>query len=218
MPKKLELAGQRFGMLHVLAEAGRDRHGAVLWRAKCDCQKETMARGSQLLSGVTTSCGCGISIASSRPRKHGKCKTPLFRVWMGMKARCSQPNNRAFQNYGGRGILVCAQWMDFAAFEQDMATNYRPGLEIERIDNNGNYEPGNCRWATRKEQTLNTRRNHYINWQGTRLPLALWAERAGLSPNTLLYRLRRGWSIDRAMTTPPAPRTSRSVLLEIANR
>lgn len=211
MPNKLELAGQRFGMLSVLSEAGRDSHGAVMWNVRCDCGKETVARGSQLLSGVTASCGCGVRVVASLPRKHGKCKTPLFSVWMGMRDRCERPKNNAYRNYGGRGIKVCPRWRAFAAFAEDMEPGYQPGLEIDRIDNNGDYEPGNCRWATPAEQALNKRTTRFIDWRGERLPLQVWAERIGLKPNTLICRLRRGRPLDRAMTTTPR-------LLEIANR
>jgi hypothetical protein len=126
---------------------------------------------------------------------------PLYGVWMCMKDRCRRPNNKAFPAYGGRGIRVCDRWRhDFLNFVQDMGPRPTKAHTLERINNDGNYEPGNCRWATRKEQLNNTRINHFVEFLGQKLSLAQWAEILKLDRTTLLGRLRRGWPIEKAVT------------------
>lgn len=128
---------------------------------------------------------------------HGGRGTPLYRVWCAMKERCSNPHNKSFKNYGGRGISVCDEWQDFAVFREWAAcSGYRHGLTIDRIDGNGNYSPDNCRWATTAEQNRNYRRNHYITYRGERLCAKDWAERTGIKYATILYRLKAGKTLD----------------------
>lgn len=132
-----------------------------------------------------------------------------------MLARTQDPNNRGYVNYGGRGISVCDAWQYFEGFAADMGPTFSPELELDRHPNNdGNYEPGNCRWATRAQQQRNKRSNHVIEWRDKRMTVTDWACLLGIQSNTLIYRIRRGWPIERAMTYNVNPR----VLLEIANR
>ena len=125
----------------------------------------------------------------------------MYKVWLGMRQRCYLQSCRQFNNYGGRGIRVCERWKDFENFLADMGE--RPdGAQIDRIDNNGNYAPENCRWATQKQNMRNTRHNRLIEWRGETLPLAAWAERLGINERTFTNRLNRGWPLERAMTEP----------------
>lgn len=194
MPSKLQLVGLRFGRLIVNSENGRDAFGAVIWRCTCDCGKTTLVRGSSLRSGVTASCGCGISLAAAKPKTHGMTNSPIYKRWQSMKARCNQPNHKHYENYGGRGIRVCARWNDsFENFLADMGASFKPELEIDRKNNDGNYEPGNCQWISHGVQQRNKRNNHNLTINGTTRTVAEWAEKTGLKANTILTRSRRGW-------------------------
>jgi hypothetical protein len=132
----------------------------------------------------------------------GKNSHPLYEVWKGMKQRCANPKHKGWSIYGGRGICVCERWQLFDNFLSDMLPGYRPGLCIERKDNDGPYSPENCRWATRFEQMRNTRVNHIVSFNGESLHLVDWAKKVGLYPGTLHYRLAVGWSVARALTEP----------------
>lgn len=135
---------------------------------------------------------------------HGHATTagnsPTYASWRAMRDRCSRSTHKAYPAYGGRGIEVCARWQSFEAFLADMGER-PPGTTLDRIDNNGNYEPGNCRWATAKVQGLNTRANRIIAFRDERMTLREWSQRLGLKPTALRYRLAH-WSLEDAMTRP----------------
>lgn len=196
----------RFGRLTVIAEGAKGT-GRQRWRVRCDCGALAEVVRSHLLTGSTSSCGC---LARERMHalnlKHGRSETAEFDIWQGMIRRCEDTKSDAWANYGARGISVCARWREsFAAFLADVGPRPSPGHSIDRIDNNGNYEPANCRWATWREQQRNRRSNVELEFRGERACLVVWSERTGIALGTLCRRLRRGWSVERTLTEPAKP-------------
>jgi hypothetical protein len=160
----VDLTGQTFGLLTVLERAPRTSPGTrqACWRCRCECGQETVVNGSSLRRGRTRSCGCGRI-------KHGLAgKVPEYHAWEGIKQRCLNPERAGYEYWGGRGITICQRWAEsFEAFYADVGPRPGPGYSIDRIDNEGNYEPGNCRWATASEQQHNRRdRAHLYELDG----------------------------------------------------
>ena len=195
--KFIDLTGKRFNRLTVIKRVEL-KGKSTRWLCKCDCGNETIVTSEKLKSGHTKSCGC---YCHDLVRKHGKYGTRIYKIWQSMKARC---NNTKTPYYGGRGITVCDEWLnDFKAFyDWAMANGYRDDLTIDRINNDGNYEPSNCRWITMKEQANNTRSNHNITFNGETHSLSEWSRILGIHSHTLSNRIYRGWSIKRAFTEP----------------
>lgn len=205
-----DLTGKRFGKLEVISFAYSD--GACYWNCKCDCGKTTIVRGTNLRAGYTKSCGCGSleqalkNIDKSRKlnTKHGcSNKEKLYHIWKGMKARCYNPHNKRYKNYGGRGITVCDDWeKDYVNFKNWALNNgYNDNLTIDRIDNNGDYSPENCRWVDAKIQANNTTRNIYIKYKGKIQSLSLWADTFGITYSCMKHRYDRGWSMEKIEKT-----------------
>lgn len=164
MPKHKDMTGLRFGRLVVLERAENDAQQNAQWLCRCDCGNTTIVRGGALRQGRTVSCGCVLSEASRErmkriATKHGHSDSPLYKVRQAMIERCYKPQNKAYKNYGGRGITVCDEWRDsFEAFyDWAISHGYKRGLEIDRINNDGPYSPDNCRWVTSKVNSRNTR-------------------------------------------------------------
>lgn len=140
--------------------------------------------------------------------KHGGCGTLTYARWKSMMQRCTNPKAENFAHYGGRGITVCERWHDFASFLTDMGECPSRAMTLDRIKGERDYEPGNCRWATRAEQNRNRPRAAVmLTHAGETLSATDWAERLGMRANTLFARLHLGWSAERALTTPLKPRT-----------
>ncbi len=139
-------------------------------------------------------------VAIPREKRHGMSRTRVYVAWRSMKRRCYAPSVEKFAEYGGRGIKVCERWREsFAAFYEDMG-DPPPGASLDRLDNDGDYAPGNCRWATQTQQLRNTRRNRLLTYAGKTLCIAAWADEVGLSQQLIWNRLRKGWSVERALT------------------
>jgi hypothetical protein len=142
--------------------------------------------------------------------RHGQAKrgakTPTYLAWESMIRRCTMPSQDSYRLYGARGITICERWRDFAAFLADMGEKPE-NLSLDRIDSAGNYEPGNCRWASKEQQSQNRRTAHMLTYGGETMALSAWAHRVGLAPRTLRERIvTYGWSLERALTTAPVPR------------
>jgi len=160
----------------------------------CDCGNEHIATIDSVKRELTKSCGCFYH--------HGMVGTPEYKSWAGMIQRCTNAKDKRYTEYGGRGISVCDEWISFKAFYSSMGDKPGENYSIDRIDNNGNYEPGNCRWATKTQQSRNTRSNVIIKYNGETKCLKEWSETLGLGYKALWYRINCGWTVERAFTTP----------------
>lgn len=209
MPKALDLRGRQFGRWTALERVGtKNRH--PLWRCRCECGTEGNVSSTNLVSGHSQSCGClSIDVATERLTRHGHTSndamSPEYRTWNGMWRRCTNPGEESYPRYGGRGIRVCARWRTFENFLSDMGQKPAPEYTIERANTDGDYEPGNCRWATMREQMRNMSRNHLVTIEGETRCLIDWCERIGISYATVKTRMRRGMTDTDALTTPLVP-------------
>lgn len=201
----LFIPGVRFGRLTTVRRAeGPIRGGAWPWICRCDCGATTTVLPSALRRGETVSCGCWrrerMAIQNTT---HGLGEhLPEYKVWLGMRARCERPYAVSYPKYGARGVSVCERWQAFEAFYADMGPRPTLGHSLDRIDGSGNYEPGNVRWATSHEQIWNRSNAVWLTFEGESAPLSVWAARRGIKYHTLWKRLLKGWSIERALTTP----------------
>lgn len=201
----IDLTGKRFGRLVVQQRAPRESRVKPRWACVCDCGKETVVFGSQLRSGQTKSCGCLANDGSSR-RTHGASRSKLYNAWKTMHARCRNPSNARWERYGGRGIAVCSSWTGaggFAAFMADMGPRPSDRHSIERIDNDGNYEPGNCKWGLPETQNRNRGNNLLVTHEGETKTLAEWSRSSPVSEQVIRSRfVLRGWNFEDALNTP----------------
>ncbi len=199
----LDLSGRRFGRLLVLSFSHR-RESKIYFKCICDCGKEHTTTSQCLKNGESVSCGCYKNdFHRARKTIHGMYNKRIYRIWQSMVDRCTKPNNDNYPFYGGRGISVCERWMRFENFYEDTKKGYSDDLTLDRFPNNdGNYEPENFRWATKMQQSRNTRAVVYIEHDGKKLPRSEWAEKLGGGPTLIKKRLKLGWSIKDAVTTP----------------
>lgn len=224
MVAKLDLTGQRFGRLVALQDSGERRTKRTMWHCRCDCGTVSLVSVSNLRGGGTQSCGClGRERASKRRLKHGHTKgnhiskkniSSAYVSWTAMKSRCSRKVAHNYKYYGGRGITVCDRWRDsFENFLADMGPR-PPKHSLDRINNDGNYEPGNCRWASDIVQKRNKRSVALVEYDGRSRHIADWAVEIGISHEILYRRLRMGWSVARAFTQPPRIRAAYARITE----
>lgn len=199
---KLNLMGQQFGRLTVIGK-GDNKGKYTTWLCKCDCGNIKCIRTDQLRSGSVVSCGKH----QYEHLKNRKYKYPIDvrnrrirNIWHGMLNRCNDKNNKEYKNYGGRGIIVCEEWYDYVSFARWALNNgYSCNLTIDRIDNNGNYEPSNCKWSTIHEQHNNRQNSRYETINGITKTVSEWAKEYGLYANTVYRRLDRGIDIKNAL-------------------
>ena len=210
---KATLAGTRFGMLTTLEDS---THSLMQILCRCDCGTIKRVRLYHLKAKrndktrATLSCGC---LLYTVHLKHGMNKrsetTPEeYGIWSSMRTRCYNTKRNSYKDYGARGIKVCERWNDFAAFYADMGPRPSPEHTLDRIDNDGDYEPSNCRWATPEQQNYNKRNTRYIEFEGLKLTLAKWSDRLGIPTGVLSWRLHSGWTEHKALTTPWKPSPS----------
>lgn len=194
--------GDTFGRWTVLQTGKHPAKKKYMAVCECTCGKIAAVTFYALLDGTSSGCGCG---RIETITKHGLFGNPLYNIWHGMKSRCYNPQNeKSFPDYGGRGIKVCDRWQDVHAFIADMGPSYFKGATIERKNVNGDYEPNNCIWATRRQQSINRRSNIMISYAGKTQCLADWAEELGIAYKTLHQRIKaHKWSVERAFTTAP---------------
>ncbi len=200
----IDLTGKKYGMLTVISKHGKSPSG-IRWNCVCDCGKRTIATGNPLKSGITKSCGCIKAVriygrGNNNATTHGLSYSSSYRTHAGMMDRCYKSTCISFKNYGGRGITVCDRWHNLSSFIEDMGE--RPnGYSIERIDNDGNYTPENCKWATAKEQANNRRPKKSITYGGVTRTYLAWSLHLGGEGTLVFTRLKRGWSEERAVST-----------------
>lgn len=189
------------------------------WNCVCFCGNEFKARANSLRTGDRKSCGCvaEVNLRASN-RKHGKSKTREYVCWALMLRRCNDPKTKAFKYYGGRGIKVCERWANsFETFLLDVGIAPSPEHTIDRINTDGNYEPSNCRWATRIEQANNTRANRFIYFEGKIMTITQWGILKKINLETLRCRLKSGWSIEKTLTTPVKRALALCLIISIAS-
>lgn len=199
MPPLVDRAGLVYGRLTVVSRALQSKPGDVMWNCKCTCGARKVIRGPSLGSGQSRSCGCS---TVKHGHTSGGSSTVEHITWTSMRARCTRSSHAGYARYGGRGISICSRWDSFPNFLSDMGP--RPSAEhsIDRIDNDGNYEPSNCRWATRREQGSNRKGNVWLSSGGLTKTKAQWSRRLGGNKNLVNIRLSAGWTKEDALTTP----------------
>lgn len=200
MGKFIDLTGKRFGRLTVIKYLCQSK-----WLCKCDCGNEKIVKSGNLKNGHVKSCGClNKEISRNKMITHGYSSTRIYKIYIGIKKRCYNKNYSQFYLYGGRGITICDEWKDSFIYFYNWAINngYKDSLTIDRIDNNGNYEPKNCRWITQKQQNRNTRHNRLITYNNETHCISEWAEIKNLTYSSLQHRLNRNWTIEKALNTP----------------
>lgn len=206
MSRFIDISGQKFNFLTVTGRFTRVNR-RTLWDCVCDCGNKTTVDATKIKSGHTKSCGCYLKIFC---KKHGhaldgKDRTSEYNAWGAMIQRCCNPSNRRYKRYGGRGITICDRWKDsYENFYSDMGAKPSPDMSLDRINNNGNYEPSNCRWATITQQNRNLSRNRHIEHNGVTMVLAEWSRKLNVSQGVINTWMKKGkdmeWIINYIQT------------------
>lgn len=201
MGKFVDILGQTFGRLTTIKRLeNHHKSKKAMWLCVCTCGNESQVKSDQLRTGKTQSCGClQRDRTGDAARTHGGSGTSEHRIWKLMRDRCKNVKSPSYPYYGGRGILVCDRWGDFKNFLEDVGPRPSAKHSIDRINNDGNYEPSNCRWATRKQQMRNTRANAMITSGGVTKSMAAWAEDLGVSYWAIRARRHRGWPTEETL-------------------
>lgn len=208
-----DIIGKKFGRLTVIAfhhreqayyNNGKKNGFRYLYLCKCDCGNKCITRKDGLLTNKVFSCGCFRKEQAYKAtfKKDKITKSRIYRIWSNIKRRCYNPKNEAYCNYGMRGITVCSEWVNDpqAFYKWAISNGYTDNLTIDRINNNGNYKPSNCRWVTSKIQSNNKRKNHLVTYQGVTHTLSEWSSIIGIKQSTIRARLKRGWDIKNVLS------------------
>lgn len=205
------MTGLRFGRLLVIERGASGSHRTTRWRCKCDCGRETLTTAASLRDGRSQSCGCkriedNAERMKTQSRIHGLSETPIWLCWRNMRQRCQNANNSRYRRYGDRGIKVCERWESFENFHADMGDPPTSKHTIDRIDNNGDYTPENCRWATAVQQASNRSNNTMLTLNGVTQTMSEWSRQTGIGKPAICVRLYKlGWPVERALTEPVTP-------------
>lgn len=192
-----EMVGHQFGKLQVLDFHSFSDSGQARLLCECDCGEQRIVQYGNLKSGHTTSCGCLMGT-------HRKSNLPEYKIWSNIKSRCFNPKSTGFKYYGGRGMTMCDTWAhSFEQFYKDMGPRPWENATIDRVDVNQGYTPENCRWASYQEQANNTQDNHQLTHDGETHTISEWARKLNIKPNTIYYRIKRGWSVAEALEFTP---------------
>lgn len=198
------LVGRKYGRLTVLKK-GEKKGKRITWLCLCECGNKRIVTGENLKKGNTKSCGCySLQRIKETNTTHGESKTRLFKILQKMKERCLNENSKHYIDYGGRGISICKEWLNKESGYLNFKTwalqnGYKKNLSIDRINNDGNYEPKNCRWVSSKIQANNRRSNRFVEYKGQRKTVAEWAEIAGISYNALYYLISKNKPLDKVL-------------------
>lgn len=214
--KLFDLTGKTYNGLKVIERVGKYSSGDSKWSYLCHCGEVKTSTGSTLRLNKIKSCGCMKNkYISEKNKTHGESKNPLYTVLKTMIARCNNTNNHKYSRYGARGIRVCDEWLDYENFRDWALSNgYKSGLTIDRIDNDGNYSPSNCRWVDNKTQSRNKSTNRFLEYKGVKKILSDWSKLTGLNHKTIAYRIDKGWSVELALTTPTKNIIPKNIVFE----
>jgi hypothetical protein len=201
--ERLELTGQKFGRLTAIRIAEKRKHKKYYWECKCECGNICVVMGTKLKNGYTKSCGCLLpDLIRETKTTHGLTHSKTYKIWASMKKRCDNPADNGYHKYGARGIKYCEKWGLFENFFSDMGL-CPSGYSIERINNNGDYEPDNCKWIPLKDQARNRRSNRYITYNGITKTIIQWSEHYNIEYRKLYVRLvTLNWTPELAFNTP----------------
>lgn len=215
MKPLVDLMGERFGRLLVVARAKNTKDGGAQWVCRCDCGTEKVNTRKNLIKGRVQSCGClrreTSRVVGLQSATHGQSRSSEYRTWRGAIDRCHNSRSVNWKNYGARGIAVCQRWRDgFENFWADMGPKHSPRHSLDRIDVNGNYEPSNCRWADWDTQGNNRRTNHVVTIDGVQMTLAEAIRVKGQKSSRVRQRLAMGWDVERALNEASRPHSRRA--------